>query len=136
MPISDVVFLDGNDPEEMMFSDDPYSYGKWFSAKNIDTIPLSVLGELLGVASYKELMKGFQPILPPEGESFLLSFPEPLQDRIRVLSDQEIVDVASKWSKIDEFRGGVVEESLQNYIKGLRSFLNSVNGYASLFLSV
>ncbi len=72
MPISDVVFLEGNEPEEVVNSEDPYSYGKWFNAKNIDMIPLSQLGEFLGVASYKELMKGFQPVHPPKGEAFFV----------------------------------------------------------------
>ena len=58
MAISDVVFLNGNDPEEVMNSEEPYSYGNWFSAKNIDMIPLSMLGEILNISSYKDLMGG------------------------------------------------------------------------------
>lgn len=81
MPISDIVLLEGNNPDEVMSSEDPYEYGNWFSAKNIDMIPLSMLGDILGVSSYSELMKEFQPVVPPEGEAFLLSFPEKLQDK-------------------------------------------------------
>lgn len=135
MPISDVVFLEGNDPEEVVNDEDPYLFGKWFSAKNIDMIPLSQLGEMLGVSTYKELMKGFQPIHPPEGETFILSFPAELQDKIRVLNDDEISEVIERWSKIEEF-GGAPEESLRQYLVGLRAFLNENSGYANLFLSI
>ncbi|UDL06997.1 hypothetical protein [Marinobacter sp. CA1] len=135
MPISDVVFLEGNDPEEVVNSEDPYSYGKWFNAKNIDTIPLSLLGEFLGVSSYKELMKGFQPVHPPEGEAFVLSFPKALQDRIRSLNDDEISEVINPWSRIEEFHDAP-EESLRQYLAGLRDFLNENSGYANLFLSI
>ncbi|WP_321346257.1 hypothetical protein [Halopseudomonas oceani] len=135
MPISDVVFLEGNDPEEVVNSEDPYLYGKWFNAKNIDMIPLSQLGEFLGVSSYKELMKGFQPVHPPEGESFILSFPEALQDKIKNLNDDEISEVIGRWSEIEEFHGAP-EEPLRQYLEGLRDFLNENSGYANLFLSI
>ncbi|WP_447527577.1 hypothetical protein [Vreelandella sp. TE19] len=135
MPISDVVFLEGNDPEEVVNSEDPYSYGKWFNAKNIDMIPLSQLGDILGVSSYKELMKGFQPVHPPEGEALILSFPQALQDKIKNLNDDEISEVIGRWSKIEEFHGAP-EEPLRQYLAGLREFLNENSGYANLFLSV
>lgn len=136
MPISDIVFLEGNDPDEVMNSENPYEYGKWFKAKNIDMIPLSMLGEYLGVSSYKELMKGFQPVVPPEGEAFLLSFPEALQNRIKSLTDDEIKNVVSEWSKIEEFGGNAPEEPLQQYLMGLRDFLSTKGEYAYIFLSV
>ena len=135
MPISDVIFLEGNDPEEVLSSEDPYSYGKWFNAKNIDMIPLSRLGEFLCVSSYKELMNGFQPIHPPEGEAFILSFPEALQDKIRGLNDEEISDAVCWWSQTEEL-AGAPEEPLRQYLAGLRDFLNEYSGYANLFLSV
>lgn len=136
MPISDVVFLEGTDPGEVVNSEDPYSFGKWFGAKNIDMIPLSKLGEMLGVSTYKELMKGFQPVHPPEGEAFMLSFPNELQDRIRGLDDQEIAAVVAQWSKIDEFGGNAPIEPLYKYLAGLRDFLNEHSGYANLFLAI
>ncbi|MFI2809659.1 hypothetical protein [Microbulbifer sp. JSM ZJ756] len=135
MPISDVVFLEGNDPEEVVNGDDPYSFGRWFRAKNIDMIPLSKLGEILGVATYEELMRGFQPAHPPEGEAFILSFPEALQDKIRELNDEELPEIVGRWSKIEEF-GNAPEEPLRQYLVGLRSFLNENAGYANLFLSI
>ncbi|WP_428240844.1 hypothetical protein [Gynuella sp.] len=135
MPISDVIFLEGNDPEEVVNSEDPYLLGKWFRANNIDMIPLSKLGEMLDVADYKDLMKGFQPIHPPEGEAFILSFPKKLQDKIRVLSDNEITEVVSQWSTIEEF-GGEPDEQLKQYLVGLQAFLNENEGYANLFLSI
>lgn len=135
MPISDIVFLEGNDAEEVACSEDPYSYGKWFHAKNIDMIPLSKLGELLSVSSYKELMSGFQPIHPPEGEAFILSFPEVLQDKIKSLNDQDIMAITERWAKIDEFHGAS-EPPLRQYLTGLRDFLNSNSGYANIFLSI
>ena len=136
MPISDVVFLEGSDPEEVVNSEEPYSLGKWFRAKNIDMIPLSKLGEMLGVSTYQNLMKGFQPVHPPEGEAFILSFPKELQDRIRGLDDQEIAAVVTQWSKIDEFGGDAPEEPLHNYLAGLRDFLNERSGYANLYLAI
>lgn len=136
MPISDVVFLENNDPEEVVNSENPYSFGKWFSAKNIDMIPLSRLGELLGVSTYKELMKGFQPVHPPEGEAFMLSFPKELQDKIRSLSDNDIAEIVMPWSKLDEFGGNAPEEPLRQYLVGLRTFLVGNSGYANLFLSI
>lgn len=135
MPISDVVFLEGNNPDEVMNSENPYEYGKWFKAKNVDMIPLSLLGEILGVSSYNELMQGFQPVVPPEGEAFLLSFPEVLQDRIKSLTDDEVRNVVSEWSKIEEFSGDASEEPLQEYLIGLRDFLNIREEYAYIFLS-
>ncbi|MEQ3725630.1 hypothetical protein [Alcanivorax sp.] len=136
MPVSDVVFLEGNDPEEVANSENPYLFGNWFSAKNIDMIPLSQLGEMLGVSTYKELMKGFQPVHPPEGEAFILSFPEELQDKIKELSESSITDVVVPWSRIEEFGGNAPEEQLQQYLVGLRNSLNENTGYANLFLSI
>jgi hypothetical protein len=136
MPISDVVFLEGNDPEKVINSEDPYLFGKWFHAKNIDMIPLSLLGELLGVSSCKELMKGFQPVHPPEGEAFVLSFPKELQDRIRGLSDSDIAEAVVSWVKIEEFGGNAYEESLRHYLVGLRDFMSENSGNANLFLSL
>ncbi len=136
MPISDIVFLEGNDPDEVMNSENPYEYGKWYNAKNIDMIPLSMLGEILEVSSYEDLMKGFQPIVPPEGEAFILSFPTELQDRIKILTDDEINGAVSHWSKIEEFGGNAPEEPLQQYLMGLRDFLNTNEGYADIFLSI
>ena len=135
MPISDIVFLEGNDAEEIISSEDPYSCGKWFHAKNIDMIPLSKLGEILGVATYKELMSSFQPIHPPEGEAFILSFPRILQDKIKSLTDHDISDVVEQWSRIDEFHGAL-SAPLKDYLSGLCRFLNSNQGYANIFLTV
>lgn len=135
MPISDVVFLEGNEPEHVLNSDGPYLHGKWFNSKNIDMIPLSQLGELLGVASYKELMVEFQPVHLPEGEAFILSFPSVLQDKIKSLNDDEISEVIGKWSRIEELHG-TPEELLKQYLSGLRDFLNEHSGYANLFLSI
>jgi hypothetical protein len=136
MPLSDVVFLNGNSPEDVANSPEPYSLGTWFHAKNMDLIPLSKLGELLGVATYKDLVSGFRPLFPPEGDSFVLSFPEELQDKIRSLTDDEISDVVSGWADIEEFGGFATTESLATYLKSLREFLNANSGYAALHLSV
>jgi hypothetical protein len=136
MPLSDVVFLEGNDPEAVAYSPEPYSLGTWFHAKNIDLIPLSMLGELLGVATYKDLMSGFQPLFPPDGECFILSFPDALQDKIRTLTDDEIGEITPRWSEIDEFRGSSPAESLTAYLSSLRDFLNENDGYAALHLAV
>lgn len=136
MPISDVVFLEGHDAKEILYSEDTYEKGKWFLAKNIDLIPLSQLGEILGVASYVELMHNFRPILPPEGEQFLLTFPRNLQDKIRRLTNEEIVNAASEWSKIDDFGGWMTTDSLTDYLSSLKDFLNSSNKDAYLYLCV
>ena len=136
MPISDVVLLEGTAPNELMNSDEPYQHGKWFMAKNIETIPLSKLGEILGVSTYSDLMKGFEPIVPPEGEAFLLSFPEILQDRIKSLSDDEINTAVEKWVHIDEFGPNAPEEPFRVYLRELRDFLNGSNEYAVLYLAV
>ncbi len=72
----------------MVVSEDPYSTGKWFEAKNINRIPLARLGEFLGVSTYDTLMKGFEPPhLSPDYLRSLESIPEVLQDKIRTLTD-------------------------------------------------
>lgn len=136
MPLSDIVFLEGNNPEDVANSPEPYSLGTWFHAKNIDLIPLSKLGELLSVATYKDLMSGFNPLFPPEGDGFILSFPEVLQDKIRSLTDDEISEVVPRWAEIEEFGEFATTESLTTYLKSLREFLNANTGYAALHLAV
>ena len=136
MPISDVVFLMGNSPEQVLDTEHPYSVGVWFHAKNIDQIALSQLGQMLGIASYDDLIGGFTALTPLDSERWLFSIPETLQDNIRSLEDDEIVAIAQQWAGIEEFHGGVTADSLISYISELRDFLNANEGYAALFLSV
>ena len=136
MPISDVVFLDGHSPERVMDAEVPYSVGTWFHAKNIDDIALSQLGEMLGIASYDDLMSGFTCLTPLDAYRWLFSIPEALQDKIRSLEDDEIAAVAPQWAGIEEFRGHVRADSLISYISELRDFLNANEGYAALFVSM
>ena len=114
----------------------PYSVGVWYHAKNIDDIALSQLGKMLSIASYDDLIGGFNPLTPLDSERWLFSIPETLQDKIRNLEYDEIVAVAPQWAGIEEFRGSVPTDSLISYISELRDFLNGNEGYAALFLSV
>lgn len=123
MPITDLVFLEGNEPEAVLYNEIPYGKGYWFHAKNIGPTPLAMLGSFLGVASYDELQEGFCPVVPPEGEAVLLNFPQILQDKLREILDSEIQNVVSKWVEIDEFAETASEEDLAEYLKGVRNFL-------------
>ncbi|WP_444944062.1 hypothetical protein ACJJIK_02230 [Microbulbifer sp. ZKSA006] len=136
MPISDIVFLDGNEPEEVLYCEDQAECGIWFRAKNIDSVPLSKLGEILGVGTCKELSSGFQPAVPPEGEAFLLNFPVALKNKIASCSAQEIESASNEWVKIDEFRGGMSTEMARKYISSLKEFLQNSDEDVFLFLSI
>ncbi len=119
-----------------MDSEVPYSVGVWFHAKNIDDIALSKLGDVLGIATYDDLMSGFNLLTEREGEAWIFSFPESLQDKIRSLGDDEIAAVAPQWARIEEFRGSVPTDSLISYISTMRDFLKANEGYAVMFLSI
>lgn len=121
--ISDLVFLQGNSPEDVIDPETIYDKGIWFSAKNIDTIPLSLLGEFLNVSDYDSLMSEFQPAIDPDGESVLLTFPLSLQKKLASISDSEIDSVAPKWAEIEEFWSAAPVESLVDYLKQVREFL-------------
>jgi len=135
VPITDLVFLEGNKPESILYDEDNFEKGRWFQAKNIDIIPLSKLGSLLGVSSYEELMSEFEPAVPPEGEAVLLNFPIKLQDKLKTLTDNEISKVVVEWCKIEEFYSAT-EESLKDYLIRLREFLSVSNEPVYLFWSV
>lgn len=131
--ISDLVFLQDYTPEEVIDIETIYEKGSWFQAKNIDIIPLSQLGEMLGVSDYDSLMKEFIPAIEPEGESVLLAFPSILQEKLTTISDEEIETVAVKWSKIEEFWGFAPVEGLIDYLKRAREFLSQSKEPVYLF---
>lgn len=133
--ISDLVFLQGHAPEEVIDGETIYEKGSWFQAKNIDIIPLSKLGEMLGVSDYDSLMKEFVPAIEPEGESVLLAFPNILQEKLTTISDDEIESVAIEWSKIEEFWSSAPAEGLVDYLKRAREFLSQSKESVYLFWS-
>lgn len=119
-------------PEELhlaITTDEPYTIGKWFMAKGAGTIELCKLGELLGVATYKELKKGFRLVgEPPPDGPWPETIHEGLLSALANLSDVKITEVACLWTQIDEFRGLANAEDLARYLRNLRSFLSANSG--------
>jgi hypothetical protein len=129
MPRTDILSCH---PEELHLSittPEPYTIGKWFMAKGAGTIELCKLGELLGVATYKELKKGFglvgEPL--PDGP-WPETIHEGLLSALANVSDAKITEVTPLWTQIDEFRGLANAEDLARYLRNLRSFLSANSG--------
>ena len=134
--ISDLVFLNGSAPEDILDAEEGEEVGVWFRAKNIEMIALSKLGEKLGVEGYKELMSGFRPAVDPEGESVILTFPKSLQSKLACLTDSEIESVSKVWAGIDEFDGHASVDSLVNYLKAVREYLSGVDEPVYLLMAI
>lgn len=128
MPISDILSC----PESELaacIEGTEYELGAWYQAKNIGTIELSKLGEIIGTESYNEVKSGFglvgEPL--PEGP-WPETFPESLSASILALSPNDIPSVCEKWAAIEEFGGFVSPDDLASYLRGLGDFMRSHNG--------
>ncbi len=129
MPLSDIVSCPEDQLAEVITHEEPYGLGTWYMAKGVTGIELCKLGELLGVGSYDELYAAFNLVGEPLDEG---PWPETMHagliQRLGTISDDEITSVTPEWAKIEEFRDAATAESLTEYIKGLRDFLNANEG--------
>lgn len=129
MSLSDILNCAESDLWAILDSDDAYQNAGWFMCKGIGMIELCKLGEMLGVASYDELMSEFNLIGEPRVEGpWPQTIPLPLMDRIAKLSNDEIVSVVPKWNSIEELDGAATIESLSDYLTRLRQFLSGRSG--------
>jgi len=121
--ITDLVFLNGHSVDAIL-EDFDHSLGIWLSAKNMDSIALAQLGELLQVATYDELFDAFELVSEP-AEQVLFAFPGVLRSKLITLSESDMEAVCSKWKDIEEFGGGMSLDHCMAYLKSLRAFLAS-----------
>ena len=123
MPLSDLLSCPEDELEAIITNEEPYSSGAWFQAKNIGTIQLCKLGELLGVGSYRDLKSGFGLVGEPLPDG---PWPETIHPaliaKLREISDAQIQSVVNDWARTDEL-AGVSSENLADYLTGLRDFL-------------
>ncbi|MFH5805404.1 hypothetical protein [Alienimonas sp. DA493] len=129
MPFTDI--LNCGEPElwDVLDSEAAYAKDLWFQAKGIGMIELCKLGEALGVASYEELFDGFDLIGDPRDDGpWPQTIPESLTKRIGNLTDGEIAAVLPEWADVEEFGGTVTEDSLADYLKRLRKWLDGRDG--------
>ena len=114
-------------------SDDEMS---WFRSNGIGEIELAQLGEMLAVASYDDLMDGFDELGEFDdselGNSMAQPIPASLTERLASIDDKAIEAVAKQWATIDEFGGDEDPALLLGYLRRLRSFLDGRTG--SFFL--
>ena len=57
MPLSDILCCPQDELAEAIAHEKPYGLGAWYLAKNISTIELAQLGEMLGVGKYDTLQR-------------------------------------------------------------------------------
>lgn len=123
MPLSDLLSCPQDQLETIITNDEPYSSGSWFLAKNIGTIQLCKLGELLGLGSYRDLKGGFRLVGEPLPDGPWPETTHPaLIAKLREISDAEIQSVVNDWVKTDEL-AGVPPDNLADYLSRLRDFL-------------
>src|SRR5687768_9482711 len=104
MPLADILCCPLDEVAEVITHEEAYGRGSWYLAKNISTIELSQLGEMLGVGSYDELMEGFELVGEPLDEGpWPQTIPDSLLTKLKTISDQEIKQVTPKWAKIEDF---------------------------------
>ena len=129
MPLSDIVSCAEDQLAQAITSEEPYQIGVWFMAKNIGSIQLCQLGELLGVASYADLQDGFNLVGDPLPDGpWPETIPTALVASLRGLSDDQIANVAPEWAGMEEFRGTAPPDGLAEYLKELREFLATNSG--------
>ncbi len=129
MPLSDLFSCDPSDLHSAITSEEPYSVGAWYMAKSIAAIELSMLGELVGVGTYQEVIDGFELV----GESledgpWPQTIPECLVSALKELDDAAIGTVAPKWARIEEFRGHAAPTDLARYLHEVRAFFKKNPG--------
>src|SRR5215212_12007215 len=124
MPLSDIVSCPLDQLEEVITHEEPYQLGTWYHAKNIGTIELCQLGELLGIGSYDDLNAGFELVGEPLPDG---PWPQTIHQEIVAalanITDEQISKVTPRWAQIEEFGGAVSAKNLADYLKGLRAFL-------------
>lgn len=129
MPLSDILSCPLEEVEACVTSEDPYSVGAWFMAKNIGMIELCQLGEMLGVDSYDALTDGFDLVGEPLDDGpWPQTIPASLTDKLQALTDAEITNASQQWVEIEEFDGMATVESLADYLNRLREFLAANQG--------
>ena len=129
MPHSDILNCAESDLWTILDSYDAYKHNGWFLCKGIGMIELCKLGEMLGVASYDELMAEFNLIGEPRDDGpWPQTIPLSLIDKIANLRDEEIVVVVSNWKSIEEFDGTATDQSLSDYLILLRQYLDGRSG--------
>ena len=129
MPLNDILNCSESDLWTILDAEDAYQQEGWFMAKRIGMIELCQLGEILGVASYDELMGQFNLIGEPRDEGpWPQTIPPSLIDCIRTLSDDEISSVVQTWAGIEEFHGADMTESLVEYLQRFRAYLADRSG--------
>lgn len=128
MPLSDILSCPESDLEAIITSEQPYSSGDWYFAKNIGAIQLRLLGEVLGVGSYEELESGFRLVGEPLPEGpWPRTIHAGLVDKIRKLSDTETEKASIEWAKAEEL-DGAPPDNLADYLTGLREFFAKNHG--------
>ncbi len=124
MPLSDILACPKDEVEFLIQLEEPYSKGKWYMAKNIGTIELSQLGEILNVNSYKELSGNFNLVGEPLDEGpWPQTIPLELIEKLHCLPENEMASASDKWSKIEEFLGSANPEDLKQYLIDLQMFI-------------
>lgn len=124
MPLNDILNCPESELWRILDSEDEYGNEGWFLCKGIGMIELCQLGEMLGVASYKELTAQFHLIGEPRDEGpWPQTIPSCLIDKIRSLTEEEMASVVPKWAAIEEFHGMATKDSLCDYLTRLREFL-------------
>ncbi|MEZ6138898.1 MAG: hypothetical protein R3C53_28770 [Pirellulaceae bacterium] len=125
MPLSDLLSCPETDLAAIITSDEPYSAGEWLQAKNIATIQLSKLGEILGLGSYKELNSGFELVGEPLPDGpWPERTPPALITAVAALTDDEINSTAATWARDPELQGNT-PEMLAAYLTDFRQFVSA-----------
>ncbi len=129
MSLNDILNCAETDLWNILDSDDAYQHDGWFMCKRIGMIELCKLGEMLGVASYDDLMAEFNLIGEPRDDGpWPQTIPASLIDKFAKLTNDEIAAVVPQWTAIEEFRGTATNELLADYLTRLREYLDGRSG--------
>jgi hypothetical protein len=129
MPLNDILNCAEAELWNILDSDDAYQHDGWFMCKGIGMIELCKLGEMLSVASYDDLMADFNLIGEPRDDGpWPQTIPALLMAKLAKVTDEEIAAVVPQWAAIDEFFGTATNESLSDYLKRLREYLDGRSG--------
>lgn len=129
MPLNDILNCNKEELWNFLDRDDAYQLDGWFMCKGIGMIELCQLGEMLGVAPYDDLMAEFDLVGEPRDDGpWPQTIPASLIDKLRKLKDDEVAAVVPRWAAIEEFHAATSNESLANYLKDLREYLDGRSG--------
>jgi hypothetical protein len=122
--------------DDLRWAKEPWSRYQSCSAYSIRPQELAHAGELLGLGTHEELLRGFSLIAGESQEPpWVVSLPATLVAALRAVGPDETESLAARWGLVDEVGGVQPVESLIRFLAEVVGFLENNSDPIVLYIT-